>query len=337
MKNNVWLLLGPEIGQKEAALEKLREKFWEAKQEHSVRKENKSEIEFICGFDTIEQITTYIATPSLFEKQHFVVIKQINEITEAQTKKLGSCLEKSEDSTTIALLSEETRVSNSLKFIPREQKKVFWQLSQEDYFVHLAQRAKEAGMHFTPEALDLLRYMVGDNLAELNFFLQQIYVYLQSKDIEKIGAEEIESWFTHVKKESVFTLFFQIAHENYSIAGNSIRAMLESGEKPQAILGGLLYQFKNALLILQGMEDGLKFYDACIKIHIRGRSIQEQYKRFLEKIDSASMEDIIILTVDTDAAMRSNLSGLAPDIYLSLFLYNLYQIHVKKRRHYVRF
>ncbi len=329
MKNNIWLLLGPELGKKNEFFQNLKS---------LIIRKNKNIDRFklfICGFDTIEQICDYISTPSLFESERGIVIKQINELSVNDARILGQHLQKSVDCF-IIMISDEVKIHRDLDIVDTTQKKIFWPLRDDEYFRYLIKNIQDKGLHFTRDAIDVLQYFVAENLAELDNFLQQIYNFVQQHPTNPIRSTHIESWFTHYKKENAFTLFHAIAKRDYNNACNDIKTMIEAGEKSQSIFGGILYQLKNALQIMLKKEQGIGFKQACDSLNIRGISRQEPFKLFLEDMSLQIMQDIFVLAVNCEAEIRESFA-ISSEFLLSLFLYNLYQLHVLKRRQYKRF
>ena len=329
MKNNIWLLLGPELGRKNKFFQELKS---------LITKKNKNIQNFklfICGFDSVDQICEYISTPSLFESERGIVIKQINVLSVNEARILGQCLQKDVNNS-IMLLSDDVKVNRYLDIVDSTQKKIFWSLHEHEYFRYLIKNIQDKGLNLTRDAIDTLQYFVADNLAELDNFLQQIYNFVQQHPTNPIRSEHIESWFTHYKKENAFTLFHAIAKKEYSNAYNDIKVMLESGEKSQSIFGGLLYQLKNALQIMYAKEQGIGFKQACDSLNIRGISRQEPFKLFLEDMSVEIMKEIFMLAINCEAQIRET-SFISQEFLISLFLYNVYQLHILKRKQYRRF
>ncbi len=338
MTSKLWILLGPELGRKEKQIQKLKTEFWgKDGPQKDKNSSDKNETEFVCGFDTVEQIANFIETPSLFDRQQLVFLMQVEELNATETKRLSETIKKSKDYTTIVLVSSETRLSSSLDLAARAQKIVFWKLSESECYDHLVGLTRKKGIQMSSQAVDMMLLMIGHNYSELEFTVNQIHSYVTQHKIHNVGVEEIENWLSHYKQETVFSLFLEISRRNYTIVFDDMKLLLNAGEHPIRIMAGLFYQFNMAFQILREMQKGGSFYSACLAFNVKAKGIQSQYSQFLKHVDMQGMENIFRLCVDTDSYIRSNRATLSADIYMSLFVYNLYQIHVLKRSSFTPF
>jgi DNA polymerase-3 subunit delta len=114
------LLLGPELGEKLDALEKLRKKLPQDAEETS----------FYAGESSTADIVSVIRNGSLFSDARLFIIKNAEQIKKKnEVELLASYIVSPQTDTLTVLVSEETKIDKRIEdSVPREDKIIFWEL-----------------------------------------------------------------------------------------------------------------------------------------------------------------------------------------------------------------
>ena len=234
MKGTSFLFLGPELGEKNDALDRLRAKL----------PLETEEIGFYAGETPLQEIVTVLKNGSLFSETRLIIIKNAHQIKKKEELEiLASCIKELAAGTTLVLISEETRFNTILeKAVPGENKTIFWELFEHKKSEWVAAYFRRASCRIDESGIRTILEMVENNTDALSRECYRLILFL-GKD-KTITGEDVEQCLSHTREESVYTLFSAIARGNISLSLEILRSLSASKSGHQAICGSLGYSFR---------------------------------------------------------------------------------------------
>jgi DNA polymerase-3 subunit delta len=230
-KGEVYLFLGPELGEKEEAL--------------SALKKGAPEVTvYYAGETPVDRIAAELRNGSLFAEARLVLLKNADQIKKKEDLDLlASCLASPPADTTLVLISDEWSLSRVLeKAAAPERKRVFWELDEGRKTEWVADFFRREGYTVTPGGIETILELVENNTAALRRECTRLTLFFPKGDL--IDGEGIERWLSHTREESAFTLFSRIARGDREKSLESLRTLLAAKESPQSILAGLVWCFR---------------------------------------------------------------------------------------------
>jgi len=297
---NAYIFLGPELGKKQDEVDVIKQK--SADGETTV---------FYAGETPISTIADTIQNESLFFEKRLIIIKN----AEAFRKKdeielLVSCIENIDHNTTIILLSDEIKLAAALDdAVPKNNRKIFYELFEREKSEWLKQFFKREGFNIDKDCIAVILEMVENNTEALKRECSRLVYFLpRSKEQREsqVKAEDVEKWLSHNREESAFTLFSRIAAGDLSKALESLSVMLAAKESAQSILAGLAWCFRKLGDYLSLLETG----DAnnsfeLRKIGLSSPKAKDDYAAAARRYNAESAEACLALTAEYDNLLRS--------------------------------
>ena len=314
MDKNCWLFLGPEIGEKQAAIDEIRKK-----------NSGFEEIVYYAGEAQASDIVSVIRNGSLFSDSRLFLIKRAEEIKKKEEIELfSSCISSLPKDVFIIFISEETSLSKVLeKSIPAANKRIFWELSDSRKLEWVRDFFRKEGFKISPEGIGTILELVENNTAALKQECSRLVVFLD-KDRE-ITGEEAEKWLSHTREESAFTLFSRIAAGDFSRALESIRMLLAAKEAPPAIFAGLASCFRKLMSYLALKEAAVSDEWEYKKIGVSSPGAKRDYSAAARRYNLAGAEACLALTAEYDFIFRSSLS-FPEQILFDQYLFKIHSL-----------
>lgn len=311
-----YLLLGPEEGEKSAFLAKLKQIL------ESEYKETPEEYR-AYGFETqIADVISILRNGSLFSAHRIVYFYGGEELSKkGEISLLESYLKKPNQCATLFIISETTKLDPRVeKLFSKDQKKIFWELFENQKRGWITKYFRDAGLSISPGAIALLLEMVENNTKDLKKECEKFVHFF--KPGQTISEEDMDQYSFHSKEENVFTLFEKIADRNLEGAQEILYSIfLSKDSEPIGILAGLSWQFKNLLIFLSLLNSQYNPQDAFRKMNLRWKKSQKIYELASRNYTARETKRIIILLTSFDTSIRSNRADIHP-LLLSLFLYH---------------
>ena len=313
-KSGVWLFLGPEIGEKKAAIDELRKKLSDRELEETA---------FYAGEAHASMMVTRIKNASLFADSRLFLIKCADVIKKKEdVDLLSSCLATLPDDTFIILVSEETSIAKALEAsVPPANKKIFWELLDSRKTEWVRDFFRREGFKISAEGIDTILELVENNTAALRQECSRLTLFLD-KDKE-ITGEEAEKWLSHTREESAFTLFSRIASGDFSRSLESLRILLAAKETPPAIFAGLSFCFRKLISYLALKEGGISSEQEYRKIGVSSPGAKRDYSAAARRYNSTEAENCLALTAEYDLRLRASLS-FPQQILMDEYLYKIF-------------
>ncbi len=300
----VFVLLGPEHGEKKDYIEQLRAHL--TKQYGSPPDQHR----FYPADTPVVDVVRVLRTGDLFSSHRLVllydaeVIKRQDEVAEL----LEYSAQPNKDAT-LVLISDAPRLDTKLdtkltKLIPAERKKVFWEMFEHQKKGWLVGYFRKQGAQITGEAAELILELVENNTEALRKQADRLCLFLGSDTV--IGADDVERFIYHSKEENVFTLFAAIAEGKLSNALEVLEKMTLSGaSEPVQLIAGLSWQFQN-LYALKLLEAGRYSHsEAFGRLNIRSKRNQRIYATASEQFSREELEGVLQRLVEYDALFRT--------------------------------
>jgi DNA polymerase III subunit delta len=311
----VYLLLGPEHGEKALFVRKL-------KQEVKNQSAGSFEEYRFYPFETeIQQIVGILRNGSLFSEFKIVTLYQVETITKkVEIETILHYLRQPPRDAVLLLISDDVRIDNRLKSkLPKESVKIFWEMFENKKQDWVSSFFSKYGKQIQPEAADVILELVENNTLDLQRECRRLMLHYEEKQI--IGPADVEAFLYHSKEENVFTLFDKIVKKDFEGSLEIAEKLALSGETNSIqLLGGLLWQFKRLQLINYYLQNHFGFDEACKKCGIKSKKAQSSYQGALENYPGDSVNNIIRLISRYDYLVREAKSE-TETIVFSLFLY----------------
>lgn len=102
--------------------------------------------------------------------------------------------------------------------------------------------ARGRDKRLSPEAIELLIALAGDDLRQLIYSVEKAALFVGER--EEIGPRDIEALVGETRARSIFQLTDAVGARDLDVALCCLTSLLESGEEPLAILGMLARQIR---------------------------------------------------------------------------------------------
>lgn len=311
----VYLLLGPESGNKSARIREIRA---------LCREKNGGEDPEIHRFYPFEteksEILEALVGQSLFNSHSLVVLAEAENLKAAPAADIAAYLAHPNPDATLIITSSETRVAAAIsKAVPKGQTEMFWELFEGQKRQWVMDFFRSRRLTITIEAVELLLSLIDNNTQELKIACTQMAQFFQAElpdeqarqDLE-IDEDEVEKFIYHSREESVFTLFEQIANGNLERALDILRTLrLNRDTEMIQLFGGLLWQLRRLYSFKALIEDGdtesQAYFSTTVlgkPAPIKGKKNQQIYSNAAKHYSVPDIERSIITLGETDRLSR---------------------------------
>ncbi len=317
MAASVYLLLGPENGEKDEFLDRLKkdilERTGEPPEEHR----------FYPFKPEYASLVAILRNNALFSKHRMVLLSDTHEVKKkADIDILKSYCDQPAEDATFIMMSDEYRIDKRLSdAVAKDNIKIFWELFENRKHAWIVEYFKKAGFSVEKEAVALLLELVENDTRDLKRECERLILFLEKSEI--VSASKVEELIYHSKTESIFTLFEQIARGDLPGALEVLQSLRLAGEgDPGQILGALVWQFRRLLSMRRYIDSRHGYEDALKKTDIKGKKNSQTYTEACGRYSSFNLENILALLASYEDDFRSGLADLK-DIGLELFLYDV--------------
>lgn len=337
----VWLFLGPENGLKQQEINKIIKEI-----ESSIPQgEEIEKTKFFAGDADSFSIASEIQTPSLFSRYRIIQIYQVDLWQASDTKSIAKAIQSKNEDTFIIMVSDATKMGTTIdKLVEKKSKKIFWQLTNQDYSEYVARRAEQLGLKIHQDAIDVLVYIGGESTLELDNLITQIATFrnVQKEELEKRGEQDtsalqnyimkddVDLWLSHFKQETIFKLFEDLSKAQYEKAFLTLKFLLQAGEHPAQLMAGLIYQLRNALRLAQRLKRNEPAKSILLSLNIRNFASQNQYQKFISCCTEKALQTMLQICVSTEEILRSGGNAQFQEIIMSRMLYQICMLHHSK-------
>jgi len=314
-KGVVYLLLGPETGEKELFIDGIRKRIVE--QTGSSPEESR----FYPYDSSMTDLVSSMKTGSLFGGYRITFLNSAHEVKKkGEIALLAEYCRAPAPDTTLFIVSDEISVDPVLKkAVPEDRTRVFWELYENQKQSWIVSFFKGRKMGIAAEAVDLLLLLVENNTAELRSACESLARFYGEGHI--VSETDIDEYICHSREETVFSLFGKIMERDLAASLEILqKLMLSADSSAVQILSGILWQLRRLILVKTLVSRNYSIQEACQKADVRSKRQQKEYGAGTKNYTEAELLRIQNLAADYDIALRS-MRGDFQLILLQLFLY----------------
>ncbi|MDR2716894.1 MAG: DNA polymerase III subunit delta [Treponema sp.] len=318
MMAGAYIFLGPETGKKQDAIAEIRKKL-ATESGGAVDGSPPEETVFYAGETPLVEIANAVQNHSLFAQSRLFMVKNAEQIKKKEDAGLiASCMRELESGTVLILVSDEFKLAAGLDdCVPKENRKVFYELFESEKNEWLRSFFTRAGYRIDSDGIDVILEMVENNTDALRRECSRLMLFLP-KD-RPATAADIEKWLSHNREESAFTLFSRIAAGDASKAVESLHTLLAAKESAQAILASLAWCFRKLRGYLALARNGEPNNFELKKIGISSPKARDDYTAASRRYNIAAADACLALTAEYDLLTRASgaaLEAVLMDVYL---------------------
>jgi len=315
MSSQIFLLLGPENGEKKEFIKSVEKKvLTEFGEPDRFR---------FYPYDTEpSEIVSIMRNGSLFSSHKIVTINNCEDIKKKSAiEQLVDYLKSPSEDVTLFLLSDTSKVDGKIeKLIKKENKKIFWELFENRKRDWVISFFRKRNLSIDPGAVDLLLEMIDNNTDSMRNDCEKLAFYFKEGD--RISEGDIENFLYHSREENVFTLFEKVCRRDLEASLDILNSIVLAREtQPVQLISGLLWQFRNLLSLSTMLAKRIPQPEALLKSNIRGKKSQKTYLEGVRNYRIQELERIISLTMEYDNRLRTVRTELQ-DSVVEMFIYN---------------
>jgi DNA polymerase-3 subunit delta len=314
--SGLYLLLGPEEGEKDAYLRRLLE---------SIAKERGGppEVHRFYPFEAeLAEVLAVLANLSLFSSFRLAVYHNAEQLGSKRDVELlaGYAAHPTPDSALVLLSAEVGRMDKRIEEqVSKERKVIFWELfeSQKQGWINNFFRAR--GLSVEPPAVEYLLDMVENNTRELQAICERLALFFGKG--ARIGYEDVERLLYHSREENGFTLFERLAARDLEASLEVLAKILLTRDGDAVQLLALLSAQLRKLFAYQRLLGGnYGAAEAAARLEIRGKRQQQIFAEASRRYSLEELRRITRLAALFDYRLRSLKAALHPAL-LQLFLH----------------
>jgi len=314
----VWLFTGPEIGERNAAIEQL--KAAAAKRSGALDYHNLYASDVRVG-----DVVSLLQNGSLFEDARFVVLKSAELIKKKEDIEILSGWVAESSGVTdasLVLVSEDTSVDKKLEaLIPKDQKRIFWELFENRKEQWIVDFFRKEGYSIEPEAVSSILDLVENNTEALRNACSRFTLFFPAG--YRVTEKDTDDLLSHNREESPFSLFDALAAGELEGAIEIYRKISLSKESsPVAVIAGLTFCFRRLADWHRLAEAGTTDEFSLKKSGFTSKRAIDQYRTASRRWDPATVSRILSLLSQTDRDLRSTGSALQ-DCGMETCLYSI--------------
>ncbi|MDR2631090.1 MAG: DNA polymerase III subunit delta [Spirochaetaceae bacterium] len=313
-KGTCLLFLGPEIGEKQDAINEIRR--------NMTRKTGAppEETSFYAGETALPEILSQLRNGSLFSDSRLVFIKSAEVYKKKEEiESLAAYIRAPQTDTTLILMSENSSLAKGLEgAFTAGTKRIFWELFENRKTEWVEAFFIRAGYRVGEEAVETILEMVENNTDALGRECSRLMLFLDKE--KPVTARDVEEWLSHTREESAFSLFSRIARGDLSKSVEILHTLLAAKQPSISVLAGLTWCFRKLRDYLHLSQSGWETELELKKIGLGSSKVRRDYveaARLFSEADTA-----LSLIAEFEVLLRS--SGSALELILwDLLLYRL--------------
>ncbi len=322
MDSPVWLFMGPEIGERNAAVENVKKTL--------LQKYGDFEMHTVYAGDTgIGDVVSLLQNASLFSPAELVILKSAESIKKKEDAELlidwikSASNSQTENNSFLILISDETSVLKKISdAVPKNRQKIFWEMFENKKQEWIKNFFSKERIRMDTAAADKILELVENNTEALKTACSHLALFLEKGSV--ISSDDIEKLFVHNKEETPFTLFNSLTFNDFEAALSiAQKLMLVKNSSPIQIIAGLSYCFRR-LYDWHKIHAENRFIDEfeLKRYGFSGKTAVSQYGRAAKLWNFSACSKIISLLAETDLKLRSLGTALQKNI-MEICLYEI--------------
>lgn len=314
----VYLLLGPEQGEKAQFIKKIIG-------ELTREKKDPPEIHRYYTFEAqLVDIISLLRNGSLFSRHKVVCLFNAEQIKrKEETTLLEEYIRHPSPDSTLILVSDTASLSTVSKKItdalPKQARQIFWEMYQNRKVGWVKNAFEKKDIHIDTEAATFLLEMIENNTRDLEQECERLALFFGPGTV--LRTETIAQYIYHSKEENVFTLFEKLADRDLAASEEVLCKILLSKESDStSLMGGLLWQIRKLIDLKRLLEENYSEEEAFTRINIKGKRRRGVYTTAHKAYSLKEAQALISLVAEFDVRLRSYKAELHA-VLLQLFLY----------------
>ncbi|MCM1322310.1 MAG: DNA polymerase III subunit delta [Bacteroides sp.] len=281
---------------------------------------------------SVQEVVSLLRNGSLFAAAKFVVLRNAELIKKKdEIETIASWAQEASgayaDGSVLVLVSEETSVEKKLEnIIPKENKKIFWEMFENRKESWLRDFFKKNGYSLTVNAAELILAFVENNTEELRAECSRFFVLFEKG--HEITADDVENVLANNREETPFSLFSAMTADVSSAERleNSLLILQKicCSKQSNAVqfIAGLVWCFRHLQFWHRLSEKGLPS-EFDLKINgFSSKKMQLQYKKAARIWNPAQTACILMLLAETDILLRSGAQNMET-VLLQMLIYSI--------------
>ena len=273
----VYLLLGPETGEKQERITQIRSQI--AKAQGSAPEVHHY---WASDDDWEENLYQNLTTVGFFASWQMVILSQVDELGTKEAKKLAEFLKPylgpkpAGYQFTLVLVTDKTYLKEQKILqteIPKEYQCTFNEMNDNQKEAWIKGYFHRHGITITPDGISTMLDMVENNTTELKIASDQLILFWQlEKHTDPISGDAIESYMANTKEEDGYTLFPAIMERDLKRSLRILQQIFALGDSKTsfALYSQLLYQARKLLSIEEAYAQNHSEYQAFSNAFVFG-------------------------------------------------------------------
>ncbi len=312
----IWLFTGPEIGERNTAVEQLRTA--------AAKRCGNLDLHSLYAADIkMGEVISLLQNGSLFADARFVVLRNAEILKKKDdVEQLVAWVAESTGVTDalLVLLSDEIAVDKKIEaIIPKDQKRIFWELFENRKEQWITDFFRKAGYRIEDEAVSSILDLVENNTDALRTACSRFTLFFPAGYC--ITETDTGNILAHNREESAFTLFDTLSEGDLAGALEILRKLaLSKDSAPVQTIAGLTFCFRRLgdwhQLVAAGTIDDFSLK----KAGFTSKRAIDQYRRAASRWDFSAVQRILALLASTDLSLRTG-GGPLQDLQMETCVY----------------
>jgi DNA polymerase-3 subunit delta len=312
-KGTCFLFLGPEIGEKQDAIDELRSR---------LKGKHFEEQSFYAGETPASAMVSVLQNGSLFSDCRLVFIKSAESLKKEEVNPLAAYMKEPQNDTTLILMSESVSLAKALESaVPPANKRIFWELFENRKRDWVSGFFRREGYRISEDGIEAILELVENNTDALRRECSHLMLFV-GKD-RTLSDQDVEKWLSHTREESVFTLFSRIAEGDFSRSVEILHTLIMAKESPIAIMMGLASCFRKLRDYLALLGSGGANDAEFKRIGLGSMKARRDYEQASRRYRPAAVDRCLSLTAEYDLLLRSFGTGMEL-LLLDRYLYKIF-------------
>ncbi len=324
-ESEIYLFTGPEAGEKNDAIDTLRQ---------TAEKKNGS-VDFYRYYASetrVQDVVAQLQNVSLFSSSLFIELKNAELIKGKSDVEALSEWAKGgakESPNVLVLVSDENSIDKKIEsLVPSSHKKIFWEMFENRKSQWLQGFFRKNGFSVTADAVDQILDMVENNTEALKSECSRFFYCFEPG--HTVTVDDVDKILSHNREENAFTLFEAMAE-----AGKSPRQRFETSMEilqkirlsrdsgGVAIIAGLSYCYRQLRTWHSLHAKGASPTDVQLKsAGLGGKKNVERYANAARIWGPGATSSVIALLAHTDMNIRENGTAME-DTNLAMMVYSI--------------
>lgn len=301
----VWLLTGPEIGERNAALAEIKKT--------AARSGELDSHSLYAGDVRMGEVVSLLQNGSLFASARFVVVKNADEIKKKEDVDMLTqwiAASAGVDDATLVLVSDEIGVDRKIESaVPKERKRVFWELFESRKEQWISAFFRKEGYEVDDAAIASILDLVENNTDALKTACSRLTLFFPRG--HRVTEDDTLSFLSHDREESPFTLFDTMTEGDLAGSLEIVSKLSLSRESsPVQTIAGLSFCFRRLADWHRLADSGMTDEFSLKKAGFASKKAVTQYRAAAKRWDASAVSRVLALLANADGELRSSSQAL---------------------------